>query len=164
MKKSIIAVLLSIGMLTLTSNKMNYTIKASVPDDISKPLTRDVSQSEYEDNIKRTKSITLTEFLKTANANTDFIGYIGFSECSHCRSFSSTIKNFTETHNLYYLDIGPNGSFKSSSAGQIQEFFTIFESNNYQFMGTPTVIHVRNNKVISMAVGEDTKLLELEQL
>lgn len=124
-----------------------------------------INEETYEHNIQGVTPISLNQYLTKADQDEKFIVFIGFKECTHCRKFSPIMKQFLQGVNqpIYYLDYGPTGSFKSASTQSINNFYGTF-TNPMTFMGTPTVALVNHGKVVSMTVGDDTTLADLQRL
>ena len=163
MKKSI--ALLLILVFTGFSFTSVQKVAATSTSAVTAVQTTDISESQYEENIADAKPITIEQYLKKMVNNDRFIVFIGFSDCSHCRKFSPVMKQYLQsaTHPIYYLDYGQEGSFKKASQDQINQFFSSFD-NGFEFMGTPTVALINKGKVVSMTVGDDTTLSDLQHI
>ncbi|OOM16081.1 PedC/BrcD family bacteriocin maturation disulfide isomerase [Clostridium saccharobutylicum] len=127
--------------------------------------TDTITESDYEKNIKGVQRISLKKYLSKVNSGKKFIVFIGFKQCSHCRKFSPIMKQFLKNVNqpIYYLDYGPTGAFKNASQEEKNDFYNTF-TKPYKFLGSPTVALFSNGKVVSMTVGDDTTLADLNQL
>lgn len=166
MKKRIISVviltLMGSFLLGIRCNAVNVHAATQVTS--SQTITT-VTESDYEKNIKGVHRISLKKYLTKVHKGNKFIVFIGFKECSHCRNFSPVMKQFLKSvdQRIYYLDYGPTGTFKDASQEEINDFYNTF-SKPYKFLGTPTVALFSNGKVISMTVGDNTTLADLNQL
>lgn len=170
MKKSIVSVVILTLMGSFIIGIRGNAIHAATQVTLNKPITSSqtmatVTEADYENNIKGVYPISLDQYLAKVHSNNKFIVFIGFKECSHCRNFSPVMKQFLKNVNqpIYYLDYGPNGTFKDASQDEINDFYNTF-AKPYQFLGTPTVALFSNGKVVSMTVGDNTTLAELNQL
>lgn len=168
MKKKLL-LLLSMCFFTIIFWGLNNSTVAFAADSTENSRTtsidNNIDETQYNNNIKGVQEISLEQFLQKKNNNDKFIIYIGFKECPHCRKFSPVIKKFLKITNtpIYYLDYGPDGSFKSANKTTIQKFFNSFNTP-FEFAGTPTVALFSDNNLISMTVGDDTTLNDLQHI
>ncbi|UYZ35872.1 PedC/BrcD family bacteriocin maturation disulfide isomerase [Clostridium beijerinckii] len=166
MKKSIVSVailtLMCSFLVGIGGNGVPVYAATSVT---SSKTTSTVTELKYEKNIKGVHKISLRQYLDKVHNGEKFIVFIGFKECSHCRNFSPIMKKFLKNvdQRIYYLDYGPTGTFKNASKEEINDFYDTF-TTPYQFGGTPTVALFSKGKVISMTVGDNTTLDDLNHL
>lgn len=166
MKKRIISVVILTLMGSFLVGIRGNAINAHAATQVTSSQTiTTVTESDYEKNIKGVHRISLKKYLTKVHKGNKFIVFIGFKECSHCRNFSPVMKQFLKSvdQRIYYLDYGPTGTFKDASQEEINDFYNTF-SKPYKFLGTPTVALFSNGKVISMTVGDNTTLADLNRL
>lgn len=168
MKKNLFFLIGVLGLLFLFTD--NNSVKAQTTaqnssSEVVSPIDNGVDQVTYEQNIQGTTPISLNQYLQKVANGDKFIVYIGFKECPHCRKFSPVLKEFTKTAKqpVYYLDYGPTGSFLTSTQASIQKFYNTF-NQPFEFAGTPTVALFDKTKLVSMTVGDDTTITDLNQL
>lgn len=168
MKKNLFFLISVLGLLFLFTDNNSVKAQTAVQNSSSEkvaPIDNGVDQVTYEQNIQGTTSISLDQYLQKVANGDKFIVYIGFKECPHCRNFSPVLKEFTKTAKqpVYYLDYGPTGSFSTSTQTSIQKFYTTF-NQPFEFAGTPTLALFNKTKLVSMAVGDDTTINDLDQI
>jgi len=159
-----LTILLSASTLMFKTPTHAYADTASTQETTTATVTP-VSKSEYEANIKGVQVLNVDRYLAKAAQGEKFVVFIGFQDCSHCRNFSPIMKQYLQVtdHPVYYLDYGLEGSLKTASQSTREQFFATF-SDPFEFMGTPTVALIKDGKVSSMTVGDDTTLADLQQL
>lgn len=168
MKKKL-ALFISIGFAVavfLNLSIQQITVHAAIkPTTITETKDNNINEIQYNNNIRGVREINLDQFLQKKKNSESFIIYIGFKECPHCRKFSPILKKFIKLSNkpIYYLDYGPESSFKYADKETIQDFLASFNAP-FEFAGTPTVALFVNNKLVSMAVGDDTTLDDLQHI
>jgi len=158
-------VLLATSSLMLKTPNQAYADTTSTTTKTEVTTQPKVSESNYEANIKGVQPLNVDQYLSKVASGDKFIVFIGFKECSHCRAFSPVMKQFLKEAKqpVYYFDYGPEGSLKTASQETRNQFFDTFNSP-FDFMGTPTVAVFSKGKVVSMTVGDDTTLSDLQQL
>ncbi|WP_416353406.1 PedC/BrcD family bacteriocin maturation disulfide isomerase [Agrilactobacillus fermenti] len=124
-----------------------------------------VTEDNYDKNIQGVTPISLTQYLQKISDGDKFIAYIGFKECPHCRKFSPVLNKFIQEANqpVYYLDYGPTGTFTTATKNMLDNFYSSF-NQPFEFAGTPTVALYNKGKLLSMTVGDDTTLDDLQHI
>jgi predicted bacteriocin transport accessory protein len=163
--KRLIIVVAALAFIGISAASSQSVAAATVSDTPAAAVDNGINKEQYAVNIARATPITLDQYLTKISQGDKFIVYVGFSDCPHCRKFSPVLKQFLEQSSLpvVYLDYGPGGSFKTAPQDQISKFYNSF-SNGFEFMGTPTVAVFNHGKIVSMTVGDDTTLNDLEHI
>lgn len=126
-----------------------------------------ISIKQYEKNIRRTKTITVDQFLKLVKKQgKGFYLFFGFKECPYCRRFSPTLKLFSTQKGvrpIYYVNVdtfGVNDNKNSDSYKYVRTFI----GTKIKLKSTPTIAAVKDGHVIGQYNDSKTTLHQLEKL
>ena len=99
------------------------------------------------------------------NSNTDFVVYIGRSDCRDCEKFHPIVENFVSTNNnygLYYFNAKAlrDNSLNSNATTSDIDMYNNFKTK-YDVQWFPSVYHIINGKIKTKYEYLDEKYYEI---
>lgn len=155
---------LSLGLTSTVTNADSANQNVNSSQQESQPQIPQVSQDQYEKNIKGVHNIDVNGLMNKINNKESFILFVGYKECKYCRAFSIELHKFIQKDNanVYYL----NWDNIRQNPEQITQSFIDFINNDLQLTGTPTIALLQNGKVNQDLnySGYGFELSDLEQM
>ncbi|BDU86876.1 thioredoxin family protein [Clostridium perfringens] len=146
--KRLRVIILSISIILIISIFSNmYLLNKNI---YLKKEINDVKNS-ISDTYNYLNSITVENFQKYVEENKDFYVYIGRPDCGDCMLFEPIFKNIVMENKLgdkiYYLNVK---YFRENNESSWESF-----KNEYGFNQTPTIIHFKDGRNVSMIEWDD---------
>lgn len=141
------------------------TVAVSASIDSDRPVAQqqqNVSESEYQKNISGVKLVNSTELVSLINSKSSYILYVGRAACSHCRNFSTVLKEYIPSapKTIYYVDL--DNSFKNISSDESQVIQKFMSDSEVEY--TPTLLDMANGEVQNEFVGDQVSLADLANM
>lgn len=118
--------------------------------------SKEVTIEDYEQNVANFRKIGIEQLMEIFQPDTkgETVLYIGRPTCSHCRQFSSTLKELNQL-------IGGKLSYYNVDGDDFDEKAREFIFQTLRVPGTPTLIHMKEGKLIGAFVGGGISVQEL---